>query len=261
MGPIYLLQEVLEPGIKQYPAAPRNEGHGFRTAQGVLVSLTRCWGWNHGWKADPASARATQDAMLRQLPQALHEAQAAQEAQAARSKGGTSSTAPPSNYDEAPTATSIQDHVYAALNDNLLEKIIEVIDRWPQYYGDIDQRQIPELIPKGLGICQADFGDALCCAFCTSKKTAGPVIFSTSQGLMQHFLRVKGGGSTWHHAGQQAYLQEEAARQAQHGAAASSSQAPQLHPHAPLQAPQPPPQIPAPPLLAFLRPFQLHLLS
>eukprot|EP00439_Symbiodinium_sp_Y106_P005368 s10721_g1.t1 len=129
MGPIYLLQEVLEPGLKQHPAAPRNEGHGFRTAQGVLVSLTRCWGWNHGWKADPASARATQDAMLRQLPQALHEAQAAQEAQAARSTAGTSSTAPPSNYDEAPTATSIQDHVYAALNDNLLEKIIEVIDR------------------------------------------------------------------------------------------------------------------------------------
>ena len=76
-----------------------------------------------------------------------------------------------------------------------------------------------------LGICQADFGDALCCAFSTSKKTAGPMIFSTSQGLMQHFLRVKGGGSTWHHAGQQAYLQEEAARQAQHGTAASSSQA------------------------------------
>ena len=244
MGPIYLLQEVLESGIRQYPDAPRNEGHGFRTAQGVLVSLTRCWGWNHGWKADPASARATQDAMLRQLPQALHEAQAAKEAQAARSKGGTSSTAPPSNYDEAPTATSIQDHVYAALNDNLLEKIIEVIDRWPQYYGDIDQRQVPELIPKGLGICQADFGDALCCAFCTSKKTAGPVIFSTSQGLMQHFLRVKGGGSTWHHAGQQAYLQEEAARQAQHGTAASSSQAPP-EPKAPPSRPAPSTPAPA----------------
>ena len=50
--------------------------------------------------------------MLRQLPQALHEAQAAQEeAHAARSKAGSSSTAPPSNYDEAPTAISIQDHV------------------------------------------------------------------------------------------------------------------------------------------------------
>ena len=104
--------------------------------------------------------------MLRQLPQALHEAQAAQEAQAARSKGGTSSTAPPSNYDEAPTATSIQDHVYAALNDNLLEKIIEVIDRWPQYYGDIDQRQVPELIPN-LDTCPCMLfvlSTVLCCA-------------------------------------------------------------------------------------------------
>ena len=55
---------------------------------------------------------------------------------------------------------------------------------------------------------------------------------------MQHFLRVKGGGSTWHHAGQQAYLQEEAARQAQHGTAASSSQAP--------PEPKAPPSRPAP---------------
>ena len=30
MGPIYLLQEVLEPGLKKHPAAPRNEGRSFR---------------------------------------------------------------------------------------------------------------------------------------------------------------------------------------------------------------------------------------
>ncbi|CAE7342670.1 unnamed protein product [Symbiodinium sp. CCMP2592] len=90
MGPIYLLQEVHENALKKTPHAPPNEGHGFRTATEQLVALTRCWGWNKGWKADPASTRANNDAILRGLPTALHDAQEAGNATAQR--GNASST-------------------------------------------------------------------------------------------------------------------------------------------------------------------------
>ncbi|CAE7501615.1 unnamed protein product [Symbiodinium sp. CCMP2592] len=211
MGPIYLLQEVLEKALKHIQGAPPNEGHGFRTATNRLVALTRCWGWNKGWKADPASTRANNDAMLRGLPAALHEAQ---EAGNAKDQRGNASPA------RVPTDTTIQAHVLEALETNLLEKIEQLIDAWPQYYGELSKQQVQELIPRGLSIGTSEHGDTLCCAFCRSR-SGGSTMFHTSNGLLMHFMKTRGGGATWHHAGQEAY--NRAADQRSGSAASSSS--------------------------------------
>ncbi|CAE7578309.1 unnamed protein product [Symbiodinium sp. CCMP2592] len=139
LGPIYLLQEIHENELRRMQGVPLNEGHGFRTATGQLIALTRCWGWNKGWKADPASTKANNDAILRGLPTALH---AAQEAGNATAQRGNASSTP------VPTEATIQAHVLEALDTSLLDRIVQLIEKWPRYYGELTKQQVQELIPR-----------------------------------------------------------------------------------------------------------------
>ncbi|CAE7449133.1 unnamed protein product [Symbiodinium sp. CCMP2592] len=206
---------------------PPNEGHGFRTATGQLIALTRCWGWNKGWKADPASTKANNDAILRGLPTALH---AAQEAGNATAQRGNASSTP------VPTEATIQAHVLEALDTSLLDRIVQLIEKWPRYYGELTKQQVQELIPRGLGIAISENGDTLCCVFCAGK-SGGPCMFHTSQGLLPHFLRTRGSGATWHHAGEEAYARAATRRSGPTAAAASSSDSGNQRPNEPASPP------------------------
>ncbi|CAE7363243.1 unnamed protein product [Symbiodinium sp. CCMP2592] len=227
LGPIYLLQEVHEDQLRRMQGVPPNEGHGFRTASKQLIALTRCWGWNKGWKSDPASTKANNDAILRGLPTALH---AAQEAGNATTRRGNASTTP------VPTEATIQAHVLEALDTSLLDRIVQLIEKWPQFYGELTKQQVQELIPRGLGIAISEHGDTLCCVFCAGK-SGGPCMFHTSQGLLPHFLRTRGSGATWHHAGEEAYARATTGRSGQAAAAASSSDTGNQRPNEPASPP------------------------
>ncbi|CAE7235049.1 unnamed protein product [Symbiodinium sp. CCMP2592] len=200
LGPIYLLQEVHEDQL--------------RRMQG-------------GWKSDPASTKANNDAILRGLPTALH---AAQEAGNATTRRGNASTTP------VPTEATIQAHVLEALDTSLLDRIVQLIEKWPQFYGELTKQQVQELIPRGLGIAISDNGDTLCCVFCAGK-SGGPCMFHTSQGLLPHFLRTRGSGATWHHAGEEAYARATTGRSGQAAAAASSSDSGNQRPNEPASPP------------------------
>ncbi|CAE7466701.1 unnamed protein product [Symbiodinium sp. CCMP2592] len=195
LGPIYLLQEVHEDQLRRMQGVPPNEGHGFRTASKQLIALTRCWGWNKGWKSDPASTKANNDAILRGLPTALH---AAQEAGNATTRRGNASTTP------VPTEATIQAHVLEALDTSLLDRIVQLIEKWPQFYGELTKQQVQELILAG---------------------------------LLPHFLRTRGSGATWHHAGEEAYARATTGRSGQAAAAASSSDTGNQQPNEPASPP------------------------
>ncbi|CAE7738738.1 unnamed protein product [Symbiodinium sp. CCMP2592] len=196
LGPIYLLQEVHEDQLRRMQGVPPNEGHGFRTASKQLIALTRCWGWNKGWKSDPASTKANNDAILRGLPTAL---QAAQEAGNATTRRGNASTTP------VPTEATIQAHVLEALDTSLLDRIVQLIEKWPQFYGELTKQQVQELIPRGLGIAISEHGDTF--------------------------------GATWHHAGEEAYARATTGRSGQAAAAASSSDTGNQRPNEPASPP------------------------
>ncbi|CAE7412161.1 unnamed protein product [Symbiodinium sp. CCMP2592] len=176
LRPIYLLQEVHENELRRMQGVPPNEGHGFRTATGQLIALTRCWGWNKGWKADPASTKANNDAILRGLPTALH---AAQEGGNATAQRGNASSTP------VPTEATIQAHVLEALDTSLLDRIVQLIEKWPRFYGELTKQQVQELIPRGLGIAISENGDTLCCVFCAGKSGQAAETASSSDSRNQ----------------------------------------------------------------------------
>ena len=123
LGPIYLLQETHEPALKTTkPKGLHNDGHCFRTAGGQLVALTRCWKWNKGWKGWQARAP----------PQAA----------------------------QPPDLAAVQAHIMAALETDLLDKIMILVEQWPQYYGSLTRALVEELVPKGLCLNPADASQA-----------------------------------------------------------------------------------------------------
>eukprot|EP00439_Symbiodinium_sp_Y106_P034676 s5887_g4.t1 len=177
LGPIYLLQETHEPALK--PKGLRNDGHCFRTAGGQLVALTRCWKWNKGWRASKPSTTA-----------------AASQGTASGSGGGTaaSSQAPPQPA-QPPDLAAVQAHIMAALETDLLDKIIILVEQWPhQYYGSLTRALVEELAPKGL--CLNPAGEYLACAFCRGR-AGNPVEFATDAGLKNHYLRQSGASENW----------------------------------------------------------------
>eukprot|EP00439_Symbiodinium_sp_Y106_P065258 s5533_g10.t1 len=123
LGPIYLLQETHEPALKTTkPKGLHNDGHCFRTAGSQLVALTRCWKWNKGWKGWQARAP----------PQAA----------------------------QPPDLAAVQAHIMAALETDLLDKIMILVEQWPQYYGSLTRALVEELVPKGLCLNPADASQA-----------------------------------------------------------------------------------------------------
>ena len=54
-----------------------------------------------------------------------------------------------------------------ALETDLLDKIMALVEQWPQYYGSVTRALAEELVPKGL--CLNPAGEYLACAFCRGR--------------------------------------------------------------------------------------------
>ena len=122
-----------------------------------MVALTRCWKWNKGWKGDAAGKQAQHDSILRRLPSVLQEVQAAaSQGTASGSGGGTASGSA-----QPPDLAAVQAHIMAALETDLLDKIMALVEQWPQYYGSVTRALAEELVPKGL--CLNPAGEYLAC--------------------------------------------------------------------------------------------------
>ena len=123
--------------------------------------------------------------------------------QGTASGGGTASVsqALPQSA-QPPDLATVQAHIMAALETDLLDKIMALVEQWPQYYGSLTRALVEELVPKGL--CLNPAGVYLACAFCRGR-SGNPVEFSMDAGLKNHFLRQSGSSKNWHHASQAAY--------------------------------------------------------
>ena len=135
----YLLQETHEPALKTaQPKGLSNDGHCFRTAGGQMVALTRCWKWNKGWKGDAAGKQAQHDSILRRLPSVLQEVQAAaSQGTVGLRRGHRLWLRAPPQPAQPPDLAAVQAHIMAALETDLLDKIIALVEQWPQYYGSV----------------------------------------------------------------------------------------------------------------------------
>ena len=85
--------------------------------------------------------------------------------QGTASGGGTASVsqALPQSA-QPPDLATVQAHIMAALETDLLDKIMALVEQWPQYYGSLTRALVEELVPKGL--CLNPAGEYLACAFC-----------------------------------------------------------------------------------------------
>ena len=144
-----------------------------------------------------AGKQAQHDSILRRLPSVLQEVQAAaSQGTASGSGGGTaaSSQAPPQPA-QPPDLAAVQAHIMAALETDLLDKIMILVEQWPhQYYGSLTRALVEELAPKGL--CLNPAGEYLACAFCRGR-AGNPVEFATDAGLKNHYLRQSGASENW----------------------------------------------------------------
>ena len=87
---------------------------------------------------------------------------------------------------DKPTVTLITAHVTEAMETNLLQKIMQQIEAFPQYYGTLELRDVQALIPRGLSINPDTL--YLQCAFCRNKHGKN-ISFSNDAGIKQHFAR------------------------------------------------------------------------
>ena len=85
--------------------------------------------------------------------------------QGTASGGGTASVsqALPQSA-QPPDLATVQAHIMAALETDLLVPIMALVEQWPQYFGSLTRALVEELVPKGL--CLNPAGEYLACAFC-----------------------------------------------------------------------------------------------
>ena len=207
LGPIYLLQEEMSTELRQN-GPYRNDGHFFTTKTGKRVALTRCWQWRHGWKNDPGTQQAQENGILRNLPTALQEGQQTRTPDTVRGDAVSASSQIPTAANavlfstrhlqpepgmptqeisaDKPTVTLITAHVTEAMETNLLQKILQQLEAFPQYYGTLELRDVQALIPRGLSINPDTL--YLQCAFCKNKH-GNNISFSNDAGIKQHFAR------------------------------------------------------------------------
>ena len=258
LGPIYLLQERHSAEVRK-TYGHHNDGHFFTTQSGTKVALTRCWKWRHGWQNDPGTQRAQASGILRNLPTALQEGQQTR-AQGTAPKSETALTTPPTTEanavplghrhpastrehespasDDPPTVSTITAHVSTALESNLLTRIMQQIEAFPQYYGSLELRDVQALIPRGLSLHAETL--YLQCAFCKNKQ-GNSTTFANDVGIKQHFAR-----QGWHANSAIQFSEAQDKKMAAEFASSSSSgQAHQAHssiePYDSTGVPPPPP--------------------
>ena len=193
LGPIYLLQEEMSTELRQN-GPYRNDGHFFTTKTGKRVALTRCWQWRHGWKNDPGTQQAQENGILRNLPTALQEGQQTRTPDTVRGDAVSASSQIPTAANAVlfstrhlqPEPGMPTQEISADKPANLLQKILQQIEAFPQYYGTLELRDVQALIPRGLSVNPDTL--YLQCAFCKNKH-GNNISFSNDAGIKQHFAR------------------------------------------------------------------------